>query len=111
MIYRRQESFRYNFLKPVYCLIESNNKRYDGQILNLSPNGLKLETFIDISLLTNLCISFNLNNSKIVVYGTVRWKKNLRNCVLGLQLENDQTLKEQIIKELKQYVKKLRKAQ
>ena len=108
MRYRRQEAFRYQFTTPIYCFYSMRYEREknDGVILDLSPNGLKLETTADLPLVAAVDISFALNSSSLNVIGNIKWKKNYINrYIIGLQLENDRELKQAIINGLKQHVK------
>ncbi|MFC3885046.1 PilZ domain-containing protein [Bacillus songklensis] len=115
MRYRREESFRYKFITPLYCFYSIGNKEEqlkDGKILDLSPNGLRLETSIDLPLATtSIHLTFGLNSNSIRVTGDIQWKKTYsKTCIAGLQLQNDEALKQKIINELKEYVKRERKS-
>ncbi|WP_374193935.1 PilZ domain-containing protein [Alkalihalobacillus sp. BA299] len=78
----------------------------DGQILDLSPNGIKIKTSVDLPLETELHISFSLNNIQFDVTGTIRWKKDYINYIIeGIQLQNDAFVQKSLINELKLFVK------
>lgn len=111
MRYRREESFRYKFTAPIYCYYwdEYERTKKDGAILDLSPNGLKLETSADLPITTSIDVTFGLNSTSLNVRGNIKWKKNyLKKYIIGLELQNDEELKRKIINELKQHVKKER---
>lgn len=111
MRYRREEPFRYKFMTPVYCFYWDEYERIkrDGAILDLSPNGLKLEISVDLPIKTSIDTTFCLNSTSLQVTGNIKWKKNyLNKYIIGLELQNNGELKQKIINELKQYVKRER---
>ncbi|CQR47220.1 PilZ domain protein [Paraliobacillus sp. PM-2] len=89
MRYRRQESLRYQFPKPIngtfVILIDNIEQdklhRSDAgnlQIIDLSPGGMKIGTDLDLPLDKKnylLEISFMLGQEKVKMTGTIVWKK------------------------------------
>ncbi|OLO39199.1 hypothetical protein BTR23_09090 [Alkalihalophilus pseudofirmus] len=112
--YKRNEPFRFNFDQPMYCcfFIKSDRSHmFDGVILDLSPNGLKIRTPIDLLIDTKIEIAFHLNNTLFDVKGLVRWKKTGSDQIAGIQLENDEFTQQRIIEELKFFVKREQKTE
>ncbi|WP_338449501.1 PilZ domain-containing protein [Niallia oryzisoli] len=111
MRYKRNEPFRYQFEKPIYCILQTNQEKIDGSILDLSPNGMKVTSTKDLPLFRTIHITFGLNGNQFKITGNVRWKKScLASCVGGIQLQNDQSAAKAITRELKEYVKKFPKS-
>lgn len=107
--YNRNEAFRYEFVPAIYCFFKSRNginEMLDGEIMDISPCGLKLKTPTDIPLAEMLYIEFGII-TPISVRGDIRWKRNYGSYfIYGIHLKNDSDLQKQITYELKQYVKR-----
>ncbi len=108
--YRRKEPFRYEFVQPIYCVFTIENDsilRFDGEIIELSPNGLRLKSSENLPVSKVLHINFGINSTSLSVKGTIRWKKKYESFIIkGIHLMNDTYLQKMIISELKDYVKK-----
>lgn len=96
-------------MPEIYCLFNSgnaDNEMFDGEILDLSPSGLKLKTSKDLPITEMLYLEFGIIN-QISVHGDIRWKKDYTSYfVYGIHLQNDEDLQKQIISELKEFVKR-----
>ncbi|MFB1052143.1 PilZ domain-containing protein [Paraliobacillus sp. JSM ZJ581] len=93
MRYRRQESLRYQFPKPIngtFVIVVDNMKedklqRSDAgklQVIDLSPGGMKIVTALDLPLNKKnflLEVSFNIEQMDIKMMGTIVWKKQQAN--------------------------------
>ncbi len=119
MKYKREESFRYSFKQPLEVdfklLIERNGeligtKNSKASVLDLSPNGLRLMTSLDLPvehINYLLEVELELNDRLVVLIGKPVWKrKQFNNFLYGIEAVEDKKTKEVIIQELKQYVKK-----
>lgn len=119
MIYRREEPFRFQFQKPLegtFKILRVNgiageSKEGSALILDLSPNGLKFKSSLDLPTDKHqllLEVSFSLNETQILIMGEPTWKKKEGNAyVYGFIGLDDQQTKTQIILALKEYSKKI----
>ncbi|UII57197.1 PilZ domain-containing protein [Cytobacillus spongiae] len=118
MIYRRDEAFRFEFNRPIhgtFKLLKINDKSGQSKlgsadIIDLSPNGLRFESGLDLPLEQNsllIEVNFILNERLIRILGTPKWKKTHgTRYIYGFTGINDQETKKEIIEELKIYSKK-----
>ncbi|WP_168735841.1 PilZ domain-containing protein [Cohnella fermenti] len=116
-ISRRHEPFRYEFQPPLPCLIqlyEVNNARLDSKqgqarLLDLSPNGCKLDTPLNFRVNQNECkvvLSFDLIGP-LAIRGSILWQdQKAHTSHYGIQFEEDH--QKEITDELKHYAKKHR---
>lgn len=110
MRFRRNEPFRYEFTTPIICSIQALQDKGNGEILDLSPNGMKITSSFEPTIST-VQITFCLNQNIIKVTGNIRWKKALyESYIYGVQLENDSSTIKFITNELKLFVKRNRHA-
>lgn len=122
MLYRRDEPFRFAFGNPIEGTFKilkiddmsGNSKEGPALILDLSPNGIRLTSSLDLPIDKKKIIMevlFILNEKTISIIGQPKWKKQVgvSSFNYGLVgLENEETKKE-IINELKEYSRNLRK--
>lgn len=117
--FKRHEPFRYTFSKPIDALFEItkiddrtvSTSTGEAQIMDLSPQGLKLNSTLEIPETEHksiqLTISFKLNDKKLKVNGMIVWIKSKGTSFdYGINLENNETLEKEIIKQLKVYSRK-----
>ncbi|MBB6635144.1 PilZ domain-containing protein [Cohnella thailandensis] len=116
-ISRRNEPFRYEFTPSVPCLIqlyEVNNSKLESkqgqaQLLDLSPNGCKLDTPLNFRTNQNSCkviLTFDLIR-KMSIRGSIQWQEQkAHSSHYGIHFEED--AKQEITEELKQYARKQR---
>lgn len=117
MQYKRHESFRYTFNEPLIAtfklIVEKDGefvetKQSDALLINLSPNGARIKTGLDLPVEHGnylLDLQINLNQTLITMLGKPVWKrKEFGQYVYGLEAIEDDKTKKMIIKELKQYV-------
>lgn len=114
IVSRRNEPFRYTFEPSLNCLIrlyEINHSHLESsqgeaEILDLSPNGCKLESSLNFRAAQNECkivLSFKLVNP-LELRGTIIWQEQKAYGFLyGVKFESDK--QREITEELKQYSK------
>ncbi|MCM3443397.1 PilZ domain-containing protein [Metabacillus halosaccharovorans] len=121
MQYKRNEPFRFTFTPPVDCTftiveidhIMVNSKNAAGKLIDLSPNGAKIASNLDIPINTKkvkVNMKFKINLDTILAVGILVWKKEhtqLGNSY-GVQFENTSVLTDVITEELKLYAKQNR---
>lgn len=120
MLYKRDESFRFTFGTPIegtFKIARINGKIGSSNegiafILDLSPNGLKITSPLDIPIEEKQFIfevSFILNHKTIVMLAEPKWKKRLSptSFTYGLVGLDSEETKKVIIEELKEYAKGL----
>lgn len=117
MQFKRQEGFRYAFNPPIkgtFQLVKQNNISIDvkpgvAEILDLSPNGLRFSTSLDIpteGTTWELVTVFTLNEAPISLYGSFIWKKTFgMDYHYGIACQNSMETQEMIMREMKQYIK------
>jgi hypothetical protein len=118
MRYKREETFRYEFNPPRSCsftIVEVDNLPVstgsaDGEIIDISPKGLKLRTKLSIPLgkqEVKIKLRFKLNVEVIIAVGVLIWRNesNLQDFRYGLKFVNISVLPEVIMEELKIFVK------
>lgn len=119
MRYKRKEAFRFQFQKPidgVMTITRVNGSNVQSnpesvEIMDVSPNGLKFKSILNLSLLENrylLEITFQLEGRKIHILGEPIWKKNEGKLFsYGFNGLNDKRTNEEIIQALKDYSKRI----
>ncbi len=118
MKFRRQETFRYQFENPVNCLFrilkvdskELTSKIGKAYVNDISEGGIKISSPLSIPLenkVIEIELTFKLNQEDLVLTGTLAWRKdNFNNQYsYGVQFTIDESLKKQLIQELKIYTK------
>lgn len=118
MYYKRQEAFRYSFQDPIQASLEVYQKQDQSlvcidsstaDILDLSPNGLKMVTDLDIDRAEDpvVRIRFLLSEATIEINGHVTWKKKMgTKFEYGFIGNDDSQTKQLVVNELKVYTKK-----
>ncbi|WP_409294560.1 PilZ domain-containing protein [Peribacillus sp. SCS-26] len=115
MQYKREEPFRFSLQTPVpgtFTISRNSSKKGKLDIVDISPNGLKFQTDLDLpDKDLELTVSFQLNESMLVMHGTTVWKKRhfgkyLYGFAAAGTPETRDGIKQQIIKELKIFIKK-----
>lgn len=120
MIFRRQESFRYTFNEPIDCLFKltkidgtpTNSEYGKGQIIDISPSGLKMMTTLNLSpslKMIEIEIQFSIDDSPFQILGIIQWQKKdiLKNGYLyGVKLDSTAEIAASIIKGLKRHAEK-----
>lgn len=109
MEYRRRESFRHVLVHEVpvtyTCKAEEKKTNGQGNILDISPSGLKLfteEKLPSEKSIVELDLSFKLYTKPIHVNGVVRWKRVFGDGYqYGIDLDLVDAHQEMIISELK----------
>lgn len=117
--YKRNEAFRYEFGIPLKCTfhvyvsengrIERQEAKYNGDLIDISPNGLKVYTEIDLLKVEMQHIEFHieLGGNSLQVMGKLAWKKVYsRGYTYGFTIINDD-IGHLIIDALKQYTKSI----
>ncbi|MFB6465705.1 PilZ domain-containing protein [Cytobacillus sp. Hz8] len=87
-----------------------DSKIATANILDLSPNGLKFSSNLDLPIDQKkllLEISFILNDKIIHILGTPIWKKGIvHSFIYGIKGIEDQETKKEIVEELKEFSRK-----
>ncbi|RIJ65063.1 PilZ domain-containing protein [Rummeliibacillus sp. TYF005] len=107
--YRRKEYFRHVLIHEVpvtYSFKRDGMMIFrKGQIIDISPSGLKMFTEVDLSSnseMYDLDLSFILFSKSINVKGDIRWKKAFGDgYYYGIDMNNVEQHQELIISELK----------
>ncbi|MDE5413498.1 PilZ domain-containing protein [Alkalihalobacterium chitinilyticum] len=116
--YKRNEAFRYDFGKPLGCEyrhitnvhdIETKSAPFQGEINNISPNGLQLNcSKEDAGNLKNgeqVEVTFTLSTELFVMVGEVVWeKKDVYGSLYGIKFLT-LGMEKVIVDELKKYAK------
>ncbi|NSL50894.1 PilZ domain-containing protein [Calidifontibacillus erzurumensis] len=121
MFFRRNEGFRYSFQQPIPCIFNIrkidqmpyNSDLCHGQIIDISPNGLKLMTMINLMILDKkieIEIQFSIEDQAFEIPARVVWQqksiqKNYFN--YGIQFINAQHISKKIIEALKIHTRKV----
>lgn len=119
MLYKRDEAFRFQFKKPIqgqFKIVSINGKSQTeakmgtANILDISPNGLKFSTKLDLPIESNkflLEVSFVLNERMLEILGVPIWKKGSSPLIsYGLRGMDDHETRVEIIEELKEFSKR-----
>jgi hypothetical protein len=116
--YKRNETFRYEFGKPLtghFKILRINGQPVESKlgkadIFDLSPEGLKVETELDLheNKAVDIEVAFTIMTEQKLT-GEVVWQKRAYNgkYQYGIHLYNDAESKDKLINELKEYSKKL----
>ena len=114
---RRQEGFRYAFNPPIegtFQLVKRNDQPLNmkpgaAKIIDLSPNGIRLSTGLDIpakGMGWEILTTFTLNEVPISLYGTFAWKKKSDDgFYYGIECKNRPETQEMVVREMKKYIK------
>lgn len=117
MYYKRKEAFRYSFSEtiPAICevykhegAVKEKKQSFQCCILNLSPNGMKFASKTDIELRDDytITIHFQISDSLIHFTGKMIRKRYISSLLeYGIQGDDLDELKKQIIASLKTYSK------
>lgn len=117
MIFRRQESFRYTFNKPIDCTFkivkiddsEVNSEFGNGQIIDISPNGLKMISSLNLSPTlrkVEIQVHFSIDETNFITPGLIQWQKkewSLNAYSYGIQLVCSEEIAATIINGLKKH--------
>jgi hypothetical protein len=119
MLYKRDEPFRFTFGNPIdatFKILKINEisgltKEGKAVIMDLSPNGVKLSSTLDLPITEKqflLEISFTLNTEKMTMMAEPKWKKRAPHSsfIYGMVGLDDDETKKIIIEELKEYARK-----
>ncbi|PPA70140.1 PilZ domain-containing protein [Jeotgalibacillus proteolyticus] len=118
MRYKRNEAFRFSFDHPIdgqFSIYEINGKELrtgEGKmkVLDLSPSGARIQSGLSIPFTENqsikILLHFYLNDSFMIFRGKIVWGKTDNHInTYGVQFLNNENLQEEIIRQLKVYVK------
>ncbi|WP_374723568.1 PilZ domain-containing protein [Calidifontibacillus erzurumensis] len=121
MFFRRNEGFRYSFRQPIPCVFKIikidqmpfNSDLCNGEIIDISPNGLKLMTMLNLSILDKkieIEIQFSIEGQSFEIPARVVWQqksiqKNYFN--YGIQFINSKHISPRIIEALKIHTRKV----
>ncbi|WP_394218279.1 PilZ domain-containing protein [Halobacillus trueperi] len=115
MRYKRKDYFRYEFKKPLQAFFrihrvgskEVNTSKGEARIINISPQGMKLNTNLDLPHLdrheVKLSISFYLNEQPFHLPGTIVWKKKVAGFNYGIYMDLDEAESKGLVEALKVY--------
>lgn len=114
--YNRDEAFRFIFDRPLsgfFSIIRVNNlenKSRNGamSVLDISAGGLKFQSNLDLPEQADLelLLTFIINADEIDLRGRILWKKKSGSAYMyGFIMNENESLKETIITELKIYRK------
>ncbi|RDY71642.1 PilZ domain-containing protein [Halobacillus trueperi] len=115
MRYKRKDYFRYEFKEPLHAFFrihrvgrkEVNTSKGEARIINISPNGMKLNANLDLPYSdgheVKLSISFHLNKRPFHLPGTVVWKKKIAGYNYGIYMDLDETERKGLVEALKVY--------
>lgn len=115
MQYKRNEYFRYTFGEPceaTFRLIKDTggdrptefSNKGKCQIIDISPNGLRIitELSIVIELLKVIEVNFIIDETPLSMIGELVWsKKNVNGFEYGVRLSEDQNNEQKIVNDLK----------
>ncbi|MGR9048683.1 PilZ domain-containing protein [Halobacillus faecis] len=115
MRYKRKDYFRYDFKEPLQAYFrihrvgikEVNTSKGEARIINISPQGMKLNTNLDLPHQDGheikLSISFNLNDHPFLLPGSIVWKKKVAGFNYGIYMDLDESESKRLVEELKKY--------
>ncbi|QED47340.1 PilZ domain-containing protein [Cytobacillus dafuensis] len=119
MRYKREEAFRFQFREPLngsLKIISINGQRENFfsdsiEIMDVSPNGLKFKTPLNLSIDDNkyfLEVTFIIEGRNIRLLGVPAWKKTEGSFfAYGFNGIKDEYTKQEIIHALKEYSKRV----
>lgn len=117
MRYKRKESFRFSFGKPLpsfFTIQELNGKPINtaegkATLINISLSGLKLSTSLNIPDSrppVKISVRFTINKTEFIVPGEIVWKnKRLNDYQYGIHFYIKEKEQEKLMEELKLYIK------
>ena len=117
MIYKRGETFRYEFNPAIDCafsIIRFANKSIEsgkgqGKIIDISPNGCKLSSKLNIPVENEVTIKirFKINNELIEAVAVLIWKRMDKHSlyIYGVKFVNTKEIEDLITNELKIFFK------
>ena len=117
MIFKRDESFRYEFKEPIpttFSFQQIDSKEFNSnpgmaKLIDISPNGCKIFTPLEIPSTThevNLTLNFTLGSKEFVSSGTIIWRKTFgKNFYYGLKTMMTKEEKDELLVQLKELVK------
>lgn len=112
MYFKRNESFRFVFNRPIEGELTRNEKNNTVtthvQLMNVSNRGAKIicPTTVNLKRDSKISLSFSLNSSSFHASGNIKWIKNFYNSSeIGLHLNADDDYMNRIIMELKDIAK------
>lgn len=113
MLFKRTEGFRYKFEEPIQSIVTivENGKAVEsetaiGEILDVSPRGIKMFTTVDLYAGKAICpqleIRFMIDTQPIIAYGEVMWNRPyMKGKLYGIFFNNQPRLEDLIVEELK----------
>lgn len=115
MTFKRTEGFRFAFGEPIYAkysvLIDGKPQdlemtKYDCEILDISPRGMKMFSYHDIGEYTNMLVQlevhFILDEALIKAVGDIIWEKPYGDKTqFGLIFDGQPQVEDLIVNELK----------
>lgn len=122
MFSKRKEHFRFSFGNPLLATlrvirvgerlneIPMISSSGNIEILDISPSGLKIQTFLNIPIseMILLEITFTIHERTFTLIGRVTWRNKVgNNFYYGIRLEVNPDTRQQLINELKEYSKKV----
>ncbi len=124
MIFRRQESFRYTFNKPIDCTfkiikiddLEVDTEFGSGQIIDISPNGLKMISPLNVSPTlkkVEIEVHFSIDEQTFVTPGLIQWQKkewSLMGYSYGIKLVCNEEITASIVRGLKKHAENTMKS-
>ena len=122
MQFKRHESFRYTFGQPIPALFkiisingrEVNSAPGKAAIVDISPEGIRMTSELNIPDIKSnhpiLSISFSINEQSFNLNGSIMWEKEWKNTTeYGINLLVEESVKNDIVGELKIYSKNMKK--
>ncbi|KIL50022.1 PilZ domain-containing protein [Jeotgalibacillus soli] len=117
--HNRDEAFRFSFDEPLgvmFSISEVNGEvietsEGEAMLIDLSPSGMKLSSLLSIPVSDDkqvkLVVHFAINDTEYTVEGTIIWrKKKYDRYYYGMQFIDDEEMREELIHQLKLFVKK-----
>ena len=113
MLFKRTEGFRYKFEEPLQAIVTivENGTTVEretaiGEILDISPRGIKMSTTVDLYAGKAICpqfeIRFMIDTQPIIAFGEVMWSRPYKKGKqYGIFFNNQEALEELIVEELK----------
>ncbi|ENH96215.1 hypothetical protein J416_11947 [Gracilibacillus halophilus YIM-C55.5] len=114
-MYKRDEAFRFAFDEPIstsFAIKQVGEQMVsipegEGEIVNLSPNGLQFRTSLEITLISDQPVfstfRFLLNDQEHYLQGEIVWKKHFADqYYYGVSFDHDEHEQKQIIEAIKQ---------
>lgn len=118
MRFKRDEGFRFSFGTPIaafFSIDEMNGSKVgtsegEARLIDLSPNGMKLNTSIDIPMSNRedvkITARFKFSQLEHCILGKIIWKqKAINSFFYGIQFSLDEQEREEMIRDLKLFAK------